>query len=129
MPTTGHIQSPRVQATGSIASATSLSNIIDLMGYRPAAIDISSGWDAANRMTFRVSGDATTFYDLYDSQGGEYQISSGSITSATGRSVVPLTDLALALAAHRYMRLQSGPSTAVANLTTGVSFTIQLLPL
>jgi hypothetical protein len=129
MPTSGSIQSPRVVATGSIASATSLSNTIDLMGYRPAAIDISSGWDAANRMTFRVSGDGATFYDLYDSGGSEYQIASGAIASATGRSLVPLTDLALALLSHRYVKIQSGPSSAPANLTTGISFAVQLVPM
>lgn len=123
------IQSPRQQATGSIASATSLSNAIDLGGYRPGAFDFSSGWDAANRMTFSVSQNASDYYDLYDSAGNEYQIASGVIASATGRSVVPLTDLALALAAHRYVKLRSGPSTAVANLTTGFSFTVQLLPM
>lgn len=128
MATTGHVQSPRVWATGSIASGAAISNTIDLMGYRPAAIDLSSGWDAVNRMTFRVSRDGTTFYDLYDSQGNEYQIASGALTSATGRSFVPLTDLALALQAHRYMRIQSGPSSAAVNLTTGVTFELQLVP-
>lgn len=129
MPTTGHIQSPRAWATGSIASATSLSNIIDLMGYRPTAIDLSSGWDAANKMTFRVSRDATAFYDLYDSQGNEYAIASGAFSSATGRCLVPPSELVEALQTHRYFRVQSGPSSAPVNLTTGVSFEVQLAPL
>jgi hypothetical protein len=124
------IQNPRVVRSFSIASGVAVSSGIDLEGYRIAAIDMSSGWDAANRMTFRVSKDGSSYADLYDGAGNPYQIASGTpLTSATGRSIVPDTALALALATHRYVKIHSGPATAPASLTTGVSFDIILLPL
>ena len=127
------IQSLRTNKTVTIASATSISAALDLGGYRIAALDMSSGWDAANRMTFRVSNDATstnpTFYDLYDDAGNEFKIASGTpLTSATGRSIIPNVDLVLALAAHRYLKIQSGPSSAPVNLTTGVTIGVVLAP-
>lgn len=124
MPTTGTIQSLRVWATGSIASGAAISNDIDLMGYRPAAFDCSSGWDAANKTTFRVSQDATTWYDLYTDLGAEYQFASGVLVSATSRCIVPSIDLSLALQAHKFMRVKSA-----ANLTTGFSFSVLLVPM
>lgn len=125
----GQIQSPRITKSFTIASATSISSGIDLEGYRIAALDMSSGWDAANRMTFRVSNNGSTFYDLYDEFGVEVQIASGSpLTSATGRSIVPVDSLAISLLAHRYIRIQSGPSSAPVNLSTGVTIDVILLP-
>ncbi len=129
MATSGTISNPRIWATGSIASGAALSGVIDCMGYRPAAFDFSSGWDASNRTTFRVSIDAATFYDLYDSNGAEYQLASGVLVSSTGRSIVPTAELALALQTHRFIKVQSGPSSAAVNLSTGVSFTVDLLPM
>ncbi len=124
------IQSPRVRKVITIASATSLSGVIDQEGYRIAALDMSSGWDAANRMSFRCAASgASTFYDLYNDVGNEWTISSGAFASATGRSIIPGVDLSLAIAAHRYVRIQSGPSSAPVNLTTGVTIGIGLLPL
>lgn len=129
MPTSGTISSPRIQATGSIASGAAISGDVDLMGYRPAAIMFSSGWDASNKTTFRVSQDATTWYDFFDSSGAEYNLASGVLVSSTSRSVVLYTDLSLALSAYRFMRVQSGPSSAAVNQSTGITFAVQLLPL
>lgn len=124
------VQNPRVTKSISIASATSLSQTVDLEGYRIAALDISSGWDAANRMTFSVSPNATTFYDLYDNAGNEYQIASGTpFTSATGRAIIPDSALALALLANQFVRFRSGPATAAAALTTGVTINAILVPM
>jgi hypothetical protein len=128
MGTTGHIQSPRVWATGSIASGAAISAAIDLMGYRPAAIDISSGWNASNAMTFQGSQNASVYYGLYDDVGLEYMISSAAMGSATGRAIVPNADLSLALAAHRYLKVQSGPTSSPVNQTTAISFSIVLVP-
>ena len=125
----GFVQDPRVSVTVTIASATSLSGAVDLGGYRVAALDMSSGWDAANRMTFRVSQDSSTYYDLYDDAGNMAQIASGTpLTSSTGRSIVPAAALVLALASHRYLKIQSGPSSAPVNLSTGVTIAVVLAP-
>lgn len=129
MPTSGTIVSPRIWATGSIASGAAISAAIDLMGYRPAAIDIASGWNASNPMTFQGSQDGATFYGLYDDVGLEYMVSSAAMGSATGRSIVPNADLSLALAAHRFIKVQSGPTTAQVNQTTAISFSLILVPM
>ena len=128
------VQNPRITKNTTMGSATSLSPAIFLEGYRVAALDFSSGWDAANRMTFQGSydfGTATspTWRDLYDSLGNELQIASGSIVSATGRSIVPDVDLSLGISAHAYLRLRSGPSSAVVNPSTAISITVVLAPL
>ncbi len=129
MPTSGYIANPRIWATGSIASGAALSNAIDLMGYRPAAITLSSGWDASNGMTFRGSQNASDYFGLYDELGGEYQVSSAGMGSATGRCIVPSAGLSLALMSHRFLKLQSGPSSAPVNQSTGITFTLVLVPL
>lgn len=126
---------PRARKTITFASATSLSPLLDLAGYRIAALDMSSGWDAANRMTFQASPDAATatsptWHDLYDSSGAELQIASGApFTSTTGRALyIDDTPLGRSLASHRYVRFRSGPAATPANLSTGVTITAMLLP-
>src|SRR5512146_2736003 len=130
MPTTRYRASPREQATGSIASGTAISNTIDLMGYRPAAIVFSSGWNASNMISFKAAASATdTFLGVYDTSGGEYQIASGVLGSATGQAFALGTDLSLALMSRRFMQVQSGPSTAAVNQTTGITFTVHMVPM
>lgn len=123
MPTTGSVQNPRVWATGSIASGAALSNEIDLMGYRPIAFDLSSGFEGANAIAIEGSENATTWYPLFTSTGGTITFTSG-IGSATGRCVVPVAEIQDALAAHRYLRLRSA-----GNQSTGVTFSVRLMPL
>ncbi len=111
-------------ATGSIASGAAISNDIDLMGYRPSAFDFSSGWDASNPTLFKVSQDATAWFDLYNSSGALYTFASGVLVSATGRCIVPDAEMSLAMQSHRFLRVG-----ASANLSTGVSFTVMLAPM
>lgn len=129
MGTSGWIASPRISVSGSIASGAAISGDIDLMGYRPAAIDFSSGWNASNMVSFKGSQDATNWFPLYDVNGAEPQIASGTLGSATGRSVLLGADISLGLAAHQFLRVQSGPSTAAVNQTTTISFTVRLVPM
>ena len=125
------IQSPRIRKVITIASGLSISAAVDQEGYRIAALDMSSGWDAANRMTFRgAASGASTFYDLYNASGVELSIASGApLTSTTGRGLCFAAALTDALAAPRYVKIQSGPSSAPVNLTTGVTVGVLLLPL
>ena len=128
------IQNQRRTVRLSMTTTTGITAAVDLMGYRIAAMDVSSGWDAANRMTFRVTNDGTStspvYYDLYDDANNPYQIASGgALTSTTGRSIIPSNALALALMAHRYVKIQSGPSTALAVPATGVTIDLILVPM
>lgn len=122
----GFIQSLRITKTATMSSAGGLSSFIDLEGYRIAAIDVTSGWDAANMMSFRVSQDGTNFFALRDSSGAERKVSSAAIASTSGLSIGLDTNLSLALSAHRYLKFQAGPGTATATPSTHVTITAVL---
>ena len=133
MPLDPVIQDLRAVVNTSMGSATALSPAVDLMGYRVSAISFSSGWDAANRMTFQGSydyGTATspTWRDHFDSVGNEWQIASGSVASATGRIIALDPDVSLAISSMRYLRFRSGPSSAPANPSTAIALSIILAP-
>lgn len=119
----GFLQSLRITKTATMSSAGGLSNFIDLEGYRIVALDISSGWDAANLMSFRVSMDGVSFLAFRDSSGAELAIASGKITSTSGQAFALDDQLSLALSAHRYLKFQAGPGTASATPSTSVTIT------
>ena len=124
MPTTGYIANPRIWATGSIASGAAQSNDIDLMGYVPTALDISSGFEGAMPLTIKGSNDATNWLALQTSSGALVGWASAVITSATAQSVAVAPEWQRALEGHRYIRFVSS-----ANQSTGITFTVQLKPL
>lgn len=126
----GAVQNPRINKSVSMASATSLSGALYLEGYRAVSLDISSGWDAANQMTFQGSNDGVTFFDLYDTSGAQLAVASGTpFSSAAARSMLLDTKLTDGLSAHAYVKFRSGPTASPVNLTTGVLITLALRPL
>jgi hypothetical protein len=114
----------RVVKTATIADDGSLSASVDLQGYRVAAIDLPSTWDAA-AMTFQGSNDNSAFANLYDDAGTEITIASAALSAS--RSLIPGTALALQLMAHRYLKVRSGTSGSPVNQTTGTTRAISLV--
>lgn len=99
---------PRISTSVTVSTA-GLSDIIDLAGYRVAAIDMSTAWTAVP-LTFLGGNSTGTMVALWDDGGTEIQLSSA--TALANRSLVPRSDMALALMSHRYLQLRSGLSTA-----------------
>lgn len=123
------IQNGRVRETLTMSSGGSLSAALDLAGYRLAGLDVSSGWDAANAMTFAGAASGTSaFLPIFTASGGEPAVASGALVSATGRSIAFDDALVRALSMHRYLKFRSGPSTAPVNLTTNVTIGALLTP-
>lgn len=70
-----HVRQPadaRESATATIASGASLSAAIDLGGATLSGIVVPASWTTAN-LTFQVSLDGTTWYDLY-ADGAEVSV-------------------------------------------------------
>lgn len=86
----------------SIANGASLSGVVDLGDGAVAGIIMPAAWTAAS-LTFQVSRDGTTFYDLY--------------SGATEYSVTGVADVYQALDPNifrgvRYVKVRSGASAA-----------------
>lgn len=127
----GKIQDPRQQQSFTIASGNSLSSGIYLEGYALVGMDISSGWDAANRMTLQVSRNGASYFGLFDPTGSERTVvSSGAaaIGSATQHAVSFPRAIVHVLSAYPYIKIQSGLTTAQVNLTTSVTIKLCLAP-
>lgn len=126
----GDIANPRRRVSAAIGSATSLSSAVDLHGYRLAAIDFASGATAAFSLTFAVSPDGSSFFDLRSATGEEVAIASGALTTADKRSVVFDANLSQYLSAHRYVKVRAGPASAPITLgATAQPFDMILLPI
>ena len=83
-----------------IPNGDSLSNGLSLDGFRPSVVLMPSAWTAAS-LTFQVSKDGVTWFDLYDA-GTE-------ISSAVAASrAQALTAAAFAAVPGPYWRLRSG---------------------
>ena len=92
--------------TVTIANGASLSGATSELDGRLVAVMTDSAWDT-NSMTFQVSFDGSTYYNLYDDVG-EYTIS--SVVASTCRSV----NLNNFIGA-RYIKVRSGTSGAAVN--------------
>lgn len=126
----GRVANPRITKTVSFASNTKQSPTIDLEGYRVMGLQVASGWDAVNLMSFRGSNDGATFYGIFDSSGTEITIASGAavLGSATQHLFSFNHDVSLQLSARRYLQIQSGPTTASVTMTTTVAIDVILVP-
>jgi hypothetical protein len=56
--------------TATIASSSSLSDVLDLFGTTLSGFVMPASWTSAN-ITFQASVDGTNFFDLYDQFGVE----------------------------------------------------------
>lgn len=125
MPTSGTLTyNPRIWATGSIASGAAQSNEIDVMGYRPVGIELSSGYEGAQSLWFTGSRNATDYYALLTSSGGTVGWASAVITSATTQHRAMAPEWQPAFEGYQWLRLNTS-----ANISTGVTFTVLLTPL
>lgn len=91
--------------TVSIAAGESLSDAIHLEFSRLDHILMPATWTAAS-LTFSVSFDGTTYYDLYN-EGTEY-----SVTAGVDRAIILNKDLFRGI---RYIQVRSGTSAAAVN--------------
>jgi hypothetical protein len=108
-----------VSAVDGLSAAIDLGEIDCLVGFvSPAA------WTAA-ALTFLASHDGVTYASLYDSDGSEVAIASGSIPTAASRFIAFTSDLIAKLAGIRYLKLRSG--TAALAVQQGATRTLQLV--
>ncbi len=93
-----------------------LTEIIDLAGATPVAIQMPAAWTAAN-LTFLAGRDENNMNDLYDSAGTEV-----AVTAAASRYIVldPQTFHAM-----RFLRIRSG--TAATPVTQTAARTLYLV--
>jgi len=103
-------------ATITILSGQSLSAPIDLGSGRLGAIQVSSGWDAAN-LTFQVSSDGIVYSDLYDDTGTEVKW-----IAAASRLIVPANFVQWC--AIRYIKVRSGTFVAPVTQTADRSLLV-----
>jgi hypothetical protein len=74
---------PTVQILdATIAAGASLSNSVDCTTKTPQLISVPPNWTAAN-MTFQMSGDNTTFYDVVGPDGQEIDMAAVPGTTVT----------------------------------------------
>lgn len=103
-----------VEAT--ISSGESLSAAVDLGDGALVRIAMPSSWTTAD-LTFQTSYDGTTYSDLYDADGNEYDVSA----AASREIIVPIADLIGA----RYVKVRSGTTGTPVN--QGADRTINLV--
>jgi hypothetical protein len=122
--TTPQIQDNRYTLVANFASTAAVSSHIDLAGYRLASIDMSTAWTTSSLgITFAVGNDTTSLLSLWD-EGVEVSLPS----AAANRSIVPSTGIALALAGHRYVQLQSGASSGMTGQAAARVLNLTLVP-
>ena len=94
------------ESTATIANGASLSGAVDLAGKTLLGIIMPATWTAAN-LTFQVSTDGITYYDLYDNIGTEK-----TILSASNRFIftVPADWVGV-----RYVKVRSGTAGTPVN--------------
>ena len=60
-----------------IANGASLSTAVPIFGGLPACIEMPAAWTAAN-LTFQTSGDGTNYFNLYDENGTEINVTAAA---------------------------------------------------
>lgn len=113
---------PRIgTANAAIASGGSLSEAIDLAGCSMTAIIVPNGWTAAN-LTFQVSADDQTFYNLYTSTGAEYSVTV-PVTTGCAITLNPLD-----FECFRFLKVRSGTAGVPVNQGAAQNLTIIAKP-
>jgi hypothetical protein len=105
--------------TATIANGASLSGAVDLGRYRLARIEMSAAWTAA-AITFQVSRDGVTYYNLYDKTGTEYSVT----TDASRGVIIPLTDFL----GVQFLKVRSGTAGAAVNQAAERVLNLVLVP-
>lgn len=106
--------------TATIAATESLSGVVHLAGKAPLRILMPAVWDAAN-ITFQVSEDGVTYYNLHDGSGAEYAVAAG-----VGRAIIlPCVDFA----GVNYFKIRSGTAAVPVAQAAGAVINIVVRPL
>jgi hypothetical protein len=90
--------------TATIASGASLSGYVEIDEAKHIGIVMPAEWTAAD-LTFQVSHNGSTWYDLYNDSGTEV-----TIVADSGRSI-SLDVAALSLAPWQHLKIRSGTSS------------------
>ena len=98
---------PATIAEVAISSGASLSDAADLEGKTLCGVLLPSVWTAA-AVTFQVSDDNSTFFNLQDTSG---EIASASIGTAGAAVSVQPSDFA----GYRFVKVRSGTSDTAVN--------------
>ena len=104
----------------SIAASAALSSAIKLGNRVPLALLMPAAWTTA-AITFQVSQDGTTFYDLFDDGGNEVAVAEGAVTAGVGKAIA-LTGIAGALAVAEWIKVRSGVTATPVNQAATRSF-------
>lgn len=106
-------------ATATIANGASLSAAVTLAGKGVIRLNMPATWTAAN-LTFQVSVDNVTYFDLYDKTGTEY-----TVTAAVSRSIImPPADFV----GMNYLKIRSGTSGTPVNQGASRDITVITRP-
>lgn len=84
-----------------IKSGESLSDVLDIKGYKLISIEMPIDWDLAD-LTFQASSDGIYFKDVYNDSGEEVTV------TADGNRIINIDNNAGALASLRFIKLRSG---------------------
>lgn len=109
------VQTNTIAAT--IANGAALSDAIALNGNHVDGLVLPAAW-TAGALTFQVSLDGATYYDLYDTAGSEV-----SYTVTAGKAV-PLA--MSALRGWDYLKLRSGTTGTPVNQGADRAFTLMV---
>lgn len=107
-----------------IANAGNLSGAANIAGYRVVAIIMPAAWTSAD-LTFQGSVDASTFSNVYDSDGNEVKAINGA---ATSRAITPSPALVHALLPFSQLKVRSGTSGSVVAQGAARTITLVLAP-
>lgn len=103
-----------VQKTATILNTASLSDAIDLGGGSLVGLILPAGLNSATVITFQISFDGTSYYNVYDEEGTEYQ------ATITLSSYIALKTLQNLYGAD-YVKVRTGtngtPTTQAADVT------------
>ena len=100
-----------------IGAGAALSQAICVGEKVPCAIEIPSGWTGTGALTFQVSDDNVTWWELLDNNGNAITIAA---TAASSRYNLFSSDFQSAC----YFKVRSGTSGAPANQTNAVTLVL-----
>lgn len=101
MPTISAKSTQPIQVTATILNGNSTSDTQNIKGYTLVALLIPAAWTSAT-ITFQVSYDGVTFYNLYQADGTEYTLT----VAASQAIVLPPSDFV----SIDYIIIRSGTS-------------------
>lgn len=100
-----------------IAAGAALSQAINVGQKVPCAIEIPSGWTGTGALTFQVSDDNVTWFELLDNNGAAVTLAA---TAASTRYNLFSTDFQSGC----WFKVRSGTSGAAVNQTNAVTLTL-----